>query len=158
MGAALPFDCPPSTHILHPTLTYACARAHTHTRARAHTHTTQVDTLQEAAALQSLQLTTVHPHSHCNPTNSAPPQVDTLEEAIALVNANKHGNGTAVFTASGAAARKFQSEIDVGMVGALLGGGCLCLGVQVLRALRAEAGSVCSNNALFVGGRLGRSQ
>lgn len=43
-------------------------------------------------------------------------QVGTLEEAIALVNANKHGNGTAIFTASGAAARKFQNEIDVGMV------------------------------------------
>lgn len=48
-------------------------------------------------------------------------QVDTLDEAIALVNSNKHGNGTAVFTGSGAAARKFQNEIDVGMVGV---GGC----------------------------------
>ena len=41
----------------------------------------------------------------------------TLEEAIALVNANPHGNGTAIFTQSGAAARKFQEEIDVGQVG-----------------------------------------
>ncbi|WP_307552776.1 CoA-acylating methylmalonate-semialdehyde dehydrogenase [Xanthomonas sacchari] len=41
----------------------------------------------------------------------------TLEDAIALVNANPNGNGTALFTQSGAAARKFQEEIDVGQVG-----------------------------------------
>lgn len=44
-------------------------------------------------------------------------EVDTLDEAIALVNANPYGNGTSVFTASGAAARKFQHEIQVGQVG-----------------------------------------
>ena len=44
-------------------------------------------------------------------------EVDTLEEAIALVNANPNGNGTAVFTQSGGAARRFQEEIDVGQVG-----------------------------------------
>ncbi|MGY4492257.1 malonate-semialdehyde dehydrogenase (acetylating)/methylmalonate-semialdehyde dehydrogenase [Pseudomonas sp. TE3610] len=43
--------------------------------------------------------------------------VDTLDEAIALVNRNPFGNGTGLFTQSGAAARKFQSEIDVGQVG-----------------------------------------
>lgn len=43
--------------------------------------------------------------------------VNTLEEAIALVNANPYGNGTSIFTASGAAARKYQSEIEVGQVG-----------------------------------------
>lgn len=43
--------------------------------------------------------------------------VDTLDEAIALVNRNPFGNGTGVFTQSGAAARKFQNEIDVGQVG-----------------------------------------
>ena len=37
-------------------------------------------------------------------------EVDTLDEAIALVNANPFGNGTGLFTQSGAAARKFQSE------------------------------------------------
>ncbi|ATP28656.1 methylmalonate-semialdehyde dehydrogenase (CoA acylating) [Chromobacterium violaceum] len=42
---------------------------------------------------------------------------DTLDEAIAIINANPNGNGTAVFTQSGAAARKFQEEIDVGQVG-----------------------------------------
>ncbi|HUH87481.1 MAG TPA: CoA-acylating methylmalonate-semialdehyde dehydrogenase [Pusillimonas sp.] len=42
---------------------------------------------------------------------------ETLDEAIAMVNANPNGNGTAVFTQSGAAARTFQEEIDVGQVG-----------------------------------------
>jgi malonate-semialdehyde dehydrogenase (acetylating)/methylmalonate-semialdehyde dehydrogenase len=43
--------------------------------------------------------------------------VNTLDEAIALTNSNPFGNGTAIFTQSGAAARKFQNEIDVGQVG-----------------------------------------
>jgi malonate-semialdehyde dehydrogenase (acetylating) / methylmalonate-semialdehyde dehydrogenase len=43
--------------------------------------------------------------------------VETLNDAIALVNANPFGNGTGIFTQSGAAARKFQNEIDVGQVG-----------------------------------------
>ncbi|MFY0663277.1 MAG: CoA-acylating methylmalonate-semialdehyde dehydrogenase [Natronospirillum sp.] len=42
---------------------------------------------------------------------------DTLDDAIALVNANPYGNGTSIFTASGAAARKYQHEIEVGQVG-----------------------------------------
>ncbi len=41
----------------------------------------------------------------------------TLDEAIAIVNANPFGNGVGLFTQSGAAARKFQSEIDIGQVG-----------------------------------------
>jgi malonate-semialdehyde dehydrogenase (acetylating) / methylmalonate-semialdehyde dehydrogenase len=43
--------------------------------------------------------------------------VETLSEAIALINANPFGNGTGIFTQSGAVARKFQNEIDVGQVG-----------------------------------------
>ncbi|HEX4944084.1 MAG TPA: CoA-acylating methylmalonate-semialdehyde dehydrogenase [Usitatibacteraceae bacterium] len=43
--------------------------------------------------------------------------VDTLDEAIAFINANPFGNGTGIFTQSGAAARKFQYEVDVGQVG-----------------------------------------
>jgi len=43
--------------------------------------------------------------------------VDTLDEAIALINKNPYGNGTGIFTQSGAAARKFQNDIDVGQVG-----------------------------------------
>jgi malonate-semialdehyde dehydrogenase (acetylating) / methylmalonate-semialdehyde dehydrogenase len=42
---------------------------------------------------------------------------NSLDEAIELVNANPNGNGTAVFTQSGAAARRFQEDIDVGQVG-----------------------------------------
>jgi malonate-semialdehyde dehydrogenase (acetylating)/methylmalonate-semialdehyde dehydrogenase len=44
-------------------------------------------------------------------------RTSTLDEAISLVNANPHGNGTAIFTKSGGAARRFQNEIEVGMVG-----------------------------------------
>ena len=43
--------------------------------------------------------------------------VPTLDDAIALVNRNPMGNGVGLFTQSGAAARKFQSDIDVGQVG-----------------------------------------
>jgi malonate-semialdehyde dehydrogenase (acetylating)/methylmalonate-semialdehyde dehydrogenase len=42
---------------------------------------------------------------------------ESMDEAIELINANPNGNGTAIFTQSGAAARKFQEEIDVGQVG-----------------------------------------
>lgn len=42
---------------------------------------------------------------------------DTYQEAIDLVNNNRYGNGTAIFTRSGSAARKFQREIEAGQVG-----------------------------------------
>ncbi|MES2935276.1 MAG: CoA-acylating methylmalonate-semialdehyde dehydrogenase [Pseudomonadota bacterium] len=44
-------------------------------------------------------------------------RVDTLDQAVALINACPYANGTALFTESGGAARKFESEIEVGMVG-----------------------------------------
>lgn len=44
-------------------------------------------------------------------------RVGTIEEAIALVNRNPYGNGVAIFTKSGGTARKFENEIEVGMVG-----------------------------------------
>jgi malonate-semialdehyde dehydrogenase (acetylating) / methylmalonate-semialdehyde dehydrogenase len=44
-------------------------------------------------------------------------RVESIDEAIALINANPYGNGTAVFTASGEAARRFQREVTVGMIG-----------------------------------------
>ncbi|EIE22494.1 methylmalonate semi-aldehyde dehydrogenase [Coccomyxa subellipsoidea C-169] len=44
-------------------------------------------------------------------------EAETLDEAISIVNGNEHGNGTALFTRSGPAARKFQNEVEVGMVG-----------------------------------------
>ena len=40
-----------------------------------------------------------------------------IGEAIELINSNENGNGTAIFTQSGAAARRFQEDIDVGQVG-----------------------------------------
>ena len=44
-------------------------------------------------------------------------RADSLDEAIEIINANPNGNGTAIFTQSGAAAHKFQQDIDVGQVG-----------------------------------------
>jgi malonate-semialdehyde dehydrogenase (acetylating)/methylmalonate-semialdehyde dehydrogenase len=44
-------------------------------------------------------------------------QVDDLDAAIGMINANPYGNGTSIFTSSGGAARKFQHEIEVGQVG-----------------------------------------
>jgi malonate-semialdehyde dehydrogenase (acetylating)/methylmalonate-semialdehyde dehydrogenase len=44
-------------------------------------------------------------------------RMDRYEEAIRLINQNPYGNGTAVFTNDGGAARKFQAEVEVGMVG-----------------------------------------
>ncbi|MEE2777396.1 MAG: CoA-acylating methylmalonate-semialdehyde dehydrogenase [Acidobacteriota bacterium] len=44
-------------------------------------------------------------------------RAESFSEAIELVNDNPYGNGTAVFTRSGAAARRFEHEIQVGMVG-----------------------------------------
>jgi len=44
-------------------------------------------------------------------------KADSLEDAISLVNNSPYGNGTSIFTASGANARKYQHEIEVGQVG-----------------------------------------
>lgn len=44
-------------------------------------------------------------------------EVDSLDDAIELINRNPYGNGTSIFTASGGAARKYQHEIEVGQVG-----------------------------------------
>jgi malonate-semialdehyde dehydrogenase (acetylating)/methylmalonate-semialdehyde dehydrogenase len=44
-------------------------------------------------------------------------RVETFDDAIALVNRNPYGNGTALFTSSGRAARRYEEEIEVGMVG-----------------------------------------
>ncbi|MFJ1456929.1 CoA-acylating methylmalonate-semialdehyde dehydrogenase [Nocardia sp. N2S4-5] len=41
----------------------------------------------------------------------------SYEEALALINANPYGNGTAIFTNDGGAARRFHTEVEVGMVG-----------------------------------------
>ncbi len=44
-------------------------------------------------------------------------RVETYDDALALINANPYGNGTAIFTNDGGAARRFQNEVEVGMVG-----------------------------------------
>ena len=44
-------------------------------------------------------------------------RVGTYDDALALVNANQYGNGAAIFTNDGGAARRFQNEVEVGMVG-----------------------------------------
>jgi malonate-semialdehyde dehydrogenase (acetylating)/methylmalonate-semialdehyde dehydrogenase len=44
-------------------------------------------------------------------------RVDTYEEAVTLINDHQYGNGTAIFTRDGGAARQFQFDIQVGMVG-----------------------------------------
>ncbi|WP_019310396.1 CoA-acylating methylmalonate-semialdehyde dehydrogenase [Kocuria rhizophila] len=44
-------------------------------------------------------------------------RVDTYDEAIELVNSNPYGNGTAIFTNDGGAARRYQNEVSVGMIG-----------------------------------------
>ncbi|OZD04449.1 methylmalonate-semialdehyde dehydrogenase (CoA acylating) [Rhodococcus sp. 06-235-1A] len=44
-------------------------------------------------------------------------RVDTYDDALQLINDNPYGNGTAIFTNDGGAARRFQNEVEVGMVG-----------------------------------------
>jgi malonate-semialdehyde dehydrogenase (acetylating)/methylmalonate-semialdehyde dehydrogenase len=44
-------------------------------------------------------------------------RVDSYQHALDLINANPYGNGTAIFTNDGGAARRFQNEIEVGMIG-----------------------------------------
>jgi malonate-semialdehyde dehydrogenase (acetylating)/methylmalonate-semialdehyde dehydrogenase len=44
-------------------------------------------------------------------------RVDTYEQALSLINSNSYGNGTAIFTRDGGAARQFQIDVEVGMVG-----------------------------------------
>jgi malonate-semialdehyde dehydrogenase (acetylating)/methylmalonate-semialdehyde dehydrogenase len=44
-------------------------------------------------------------------------RVATYDDALALVNSNPYGNGAAIFTNDGGAARRFQNEVEVGMVG-----------------------------------------
>jgi malonate-semialdehyde dehydrogenase (acetylating)/methylmalonate-semialdehyde dehydrogenase len=44
-------------------------------------------------------------------------RVESYDEALELVNANPYGNGTAIFTNDGGAARRYQNEVQVGMIG-----------------------------------------
>jgi len=44
-------------------------------------------------------------------------RVDSYDQALATINSNPYGNGTAIFTNDGGAARRFENEVEVGMVG-----------------------------------------
>ncbi|KAJ3987739.1 methylmalonate-semialdehyde dehydrogenase [Lentinula detonsa] len=44
-------------------------------------------------------------------------RADTLDDAIEIINANRYGNGAAIFTQSGATARKFEADVNVGQIG-----------------------------------------
>ncbi|WP_116043326.1 CoA-acylating methylmalonate-semialdehyde dehydrogenase [Amycolatopsis palatopharyngis] len=44
-------------------------------------------------------------------------RVSSYDEAVELINANQYGNGTAVFTNDGGAARRFETDVQVGMIG-----------------------------------------
>ena len=44
-------------------------------------------------------------------------RLDSLDAAVELINANPYGNGVAVFTGDGAAARAFVADVEIGMVG-----------------------------------------
>ena len=46
---------------------------------------------------------------------------DSLDEAIGIVNASRYGNGTSIFTESGAAVRRYRHDVEVGMIGVNVG-------------------------------------
>jgi len=67
-------------------------------------------------------ITNVKPHMKCYTEEIFGPvlvclNVDSLDAAIDLINANEYGNGTAIFTKSGATATTFQKNIEAGQVG-----------------------------------------
>ncbi|RMD42795.1 hypothetical protein DV735_g2377, partial [Chaetothyriales sp. CBS 134920] len=67
-------------------------------------------------------ITNVKPHMKCYTEEIFGPvlvclNVDTIDEAIKLINANEYGNGAAVFTRSGATASYFQKELEAGQLG-----------------------------------------
>jgi malonate-semialdehyde dehydrogenase (acetylating)/methylmalonate-semialdehyde dehydrogenase len=67
-------------------------------------------------------ITNVKPHMKCYTEEIFGPvlvclNVDHLDEAIDLINANEYGNGTAIFTRSGATASTFQKRIEAGQIG-----------------------------------------
>jgi malonate-semialdehyde dehydrogenase (acetylating) / methylmalonate-semialdehyde dehydrogenase len=44
-------------------------------------------------------------------------KADTLDEGIQIINQNRYGNGAAIFTQSGATARKFEHDVNIGQIG-----------------------------------------
>lgn len=82
----------------------------------------KVDGYEEGNFLGPTILADVTPDMECYKQEIFGPvlvcmKADSLDAAIHIVNKNKYGNGTAIFTRSGAAARFFQHEVDVGQVG-----------------------------------------
>ncbi|KAL1603862.1 aldehyde dehydrogenase (NADP(+)) ald6 [Paraconiothyrium brasiliense] len=64
----------------------------------------------------------VKPHMKCYKEEIFGPvlvclNVETIDEAIELINANEYGNGTAIFTRSGSTATRFQKEVEAGQIG-----------------------------------------
>ena len=67
-------------------------------------------------------ITNVQPNMKCYTEEIFGPvlvclNVDTVDDAIALINANEYGNGVAIFTRSGPTAAHFQKNIEAGQVG-----------------------------------------
>jgi malonate-semialdehyde dehydrogenase (acetylating)/methylmalonate-semialdehyde dehydrogenase len=67
-------------------------------------------------------VTNVKPHMRCYREEIFGPvlvclSVPTLDDAIAIINANEYGNGAAVFTRSGSTASRFQKDIEAGQIG-----------------------------------------
>jgi malonate-semialdehyde dehydrogenase (acetylating)/methylmalonate-semialdehyde dehydrogenase len=48
-------------------------------------------------------------------------EVDSLDEAIEVINGSDFGNGTSIFTENGAAVRRFKHDVEVGMIGVNIG-------------------------------------
>ena len=55
------------------------------------------------------------------PVLSVDRRSDSLDEAIEIINAAAFGNGTSIFTESGAAVRRFRHDVEVGMIGVNIG-------------------------------------
>lgn len=67
-------------------------------------------------------LTGVKPHMRCYQEEIFGPvlvclEAEDLDSAVSVINANRYGNGTAIFTSSGSVAQRFMSEVDVGQIG-----------------------------------------
>ena len=84
-------------------------------------------------------------------------QIDTLDEAIALINQNKYGNGCSIFTSSGKHASTFQRKVNVGQIGVnipLIGKLQNIIIVRVLIMIAPYGTAVrTSNKDSFLGGK-----
>lgn len=82
----------------------------------------KVDKFKKGNFVGPTILTDVQPNMKCYTEEIFGPvlvclTVDTLDDAVEMINNNPYGNGTAIFTTNGATARKFVNDIDVGQVG-----------------------------------------